>query len=466
MKKYMYKAGMLALFAGVLFTSCEPEVDYEFDPSSGEADFSKYVAVGNSLTAGYQDGGLYLEGQQSSFPAILAGQFAEAGGGEFVQPLFSEEQRNGSGYLRLAGFTQTGSPITESVTTNLAIRATSPQVLYTKYTGAAQNLGVPGIRVADIKTVGYGSDRGNAFFERLAENAGQTYLQYVESQSENLTFFTNWLGNNDVLGYATAGGFAGTLTDPGLFETNYGEMMDVLTRNEAKGLVMTIPDVTSIPFFTTVGPTVKATLQANNVPGMVALTGSGNTRIQFLTTDIQSGKAGSVLFTLTSSAYAGLIGRPTGKYWRDLAKQTNPSNPTLQLAGLLLNYGIDTTQAFGVSGGNPWPSALLLDAAEQGNVQTSTTTFNNIIKTEAQQHNVAVFDVNAYFNSIKNGFRIDEVNYSPAFITGNLFSLDGVHPNSRGYAILANEMIREINKKYNAQVPTVNVTNYRTVVFP
>jgi len=58
--------------------------------SSGSADFSKFVAIGDSLTAGYADGALYLSGQKNSFPAVLAAQFAKAGGGDFTQPLVSD----------------------------------------------------------------------------------------------------------------------------------------------------------------------------------------------------------------------------------------------------------------------------------------------------------------------------------------------------------------------------------------
>ncbi|MGB3779776.1 MAG: hypothetical protein WA960_15550, partial [Tunicatimonas sp.] len=35
----------------------------------GTADFTKYVALGNSLTAGFMDAALYTRGQQNSFPA-------------------------------------------------------------------------------------------------------------------------------------------------------------------------------------------------------------------------------------------------------------------------------------------------------------------------------------------------------------------------------------------------------------
>ncbi len=78
------------LIAVVFLISCEPEID-DFTISSGNADFSTYVAIGNSLTAGFADKDLYKSGQENSFPAILANQFKAAGGGEFKQPLMFDE---------------------------------------------------------------------------------------------------------------------------------------------------------------------------------------------------------------------------------------------------------------------------------------------------------------------------------------------------------------------------------------
>ncbi|MGI4806366.1 MAG: hypothetical protein ACRYFL_16480 [Janthinobacterium lividum] len=38
--------------------------------TSGSANFSRYIAVGNSITSGYADNGLYLAGQQMAFPEL------------------------------------------------------------------------------------------------------------------------------------------------------------------------------------------------------------------------------------------------------------------------------------------------------------------------------------------------------------------------------------------------------------
>ncbi|MFC5271068.1 SGNH/GDSL hydrolase family protein [Adhaeribacter terreus] len=473
MKKHITRSGLAALAAAAFLTGCDPEIDAP-EISKGDADFTRYVSVGNSLTSGYADGGLYRSGQINSYPNILAGQFKLAGGGDFPQPLFPEDKANGSGYLRLAGFNADGTPKIATVTDNLAIRGVNSKgtPLYIEYTGPVQNLGVPDIRIADIKTAGYGSTAGNPYFERITpdNNQNQTYLERVEAS--NPTFFTNWLGNNDVLGYATAGGMTGTasITDEATFRTNYEDLTKALTKSGAKGVVATIPDVTLIPFFTTVGPTLKATLAAKGLPGMIILTGSGNTKIPLPTTSIKDASGGTVLVPLTASAYLPLLGLPTAKYWRDLLKRQQL--PALALPVLLAQYGVtDTTKAFGFSMENPLPSSLILDNSEIANVTAATDKFNSIIKETASNNNLGVFDVNPFFTSILpvNGqpaLVINAVNYTPAFISGNIFSLDGVHLTPRGYALVANEFIKTINAKYNAKLPTVNVNAYNAVLFP
>ncbi|MEQ9208897.1 MAG: hypothetical protein RLN96_03495, partial [Pseudomonadales bacterium] len=82
----------------MITVSCEQEVIVATAPvvdtpdpitgTPGSADFSKFIAIGNSFVAGVQGGALFTEGQNNSLPAIMATQFAVSGvgGGAFVQP--------------------------------------------------------------------------------------------------------------------------------------------------------------------------------------------------------------------------------------------------------------------------------------------------------------------------------------------------------------------------------------------
>ena len=352
----------------------------------------------------------------------------------------------------------------------------APTFLYSEYTGTIQNLGVPGIRTSDLNIRGYGSVAGNAYFERITADANpfQSYLQRVAAS--NPTFFTYWLGNNDVLGFATAGGAASFLTDVDTFRVNTNRALTALVASGAKGVVCTVPDVTGIPFFTTVGPIAKARLTAANSAGFVAITGAGNTRKPIATADIRGADGvGRQLFTLTASPYLGLLGVVTTKYWRDLAVSQvrnpatggfNRTDYSIVLGGLYAGLQIDTTQAFG-SAGNPFPSTLLLDDLEQVSVAAATNSFNSTLIAAANARNLAVFDANTFFRSVATGgFTTNTVGNSAAFVSGNLFSLDGVHPTPRGYAVIANEMIKAINATYGAAVPRVDATSYRGVRFP
>ncbi|MDG1057544.1 MAG: G-D-S-L family lipolytic protein, partial [Flavobacteriaceae bacterium] len=58
--------------------------------TAGAADFSNYVAIGNSLTIGVTDNGVFRATQTNSYPNILAGQFSAVGGGEFVQAMTAD----------------------------------------------------------------------------------------------------------------------------------------------------------------------------------------------------------------------------------------------------------------------------------------------------------------------------------------------------------------------------------------
>lgn len=472
---------------------CQPDLTDEPKPSTGQADFSRYLAVGNSLTAGFTDNGLYREGQLTSYPSLLAGQFAQVGGGAFVQPFFADAQAAGSGYLRLTGFTAPtptaiSAPIIVPVPGNGG-RLSPVAPPYTKVTSAIHNFGVPGLRLADVQTAGLGNlatsprtaQTFNPYFERITpDGSNQSYFQRIKAEATGTTFFSYWLGNNDVLLFALAGAAAGGTTRTDTFTLKTNRMLNALTASGAKGVVVTIPETMGLPFFTAVGPTFRATLAlpANNVPSTAPFVyttgllspGQLNTRVSTTVASIRDASgAGNLLLTLTASPYVSLYGQPTGKYWRDFYQQALPSLPPTvpSLAVFLGAMRIDTTKAFGQHVDNPFPSTLVLDATEQTAIATATTDYNTALLAAANARNLAVFNANTFFRTLTfTGLVTNTVANTAGFISGNLFSLDGVHPTPRGYAVIANEMIKAINAHYGAAVPGVDATLYRGVRFP
>ncbi len=436
LKRHLY------IIAGVFFiAACKPEIKTPH-ATQGSANFSRYIAVGNSLTAGYADGGLYLEGQQNSYPSIMATQMQSVGGGSFSQPLFSTAQANGSGYLQLTGFNANGTPITAPVTTDLAIRGILPVpgfgnvTLYTKYTGNIENYGVPGIKLLNITYAPYGNLNG--FFERLLPGDAPTnttdYLDFVTAKP--FTFFSDWLGNNDALAYATSGGAGDVLTDENTFAQLYALSIAKLTANGAKGVVATIPDVTSIPYFNTV-----------TVGAIVAGIQKVNPAVQ-----------GIYINALVS----GTTYAPRVATANDLIVLTFPTSMVGQPVST--PYG---TLPYGLTPYTPIDNQYVLDANEIALTQEHVISFNNSIKSVAASKGLAVFDAYTFLNNVKqNGLVVDGVNLNSNYISGGLFSLDGVHLTPRGYSIVANEFIKAINTTYGSNIPLANVASFRGVKFP
>ena len=409
-------------------------------PSKGTADFTKYVAVGNSLTAGFADNGLYRNSQLSSYPNILAGQFRTVGGGDFVQPLFSEAQAAGSGYLKLIRVPNPADPT--SLLTSIAQVAPSAvrggtsgsgAPLLTQFTAPNQNLGVPGIQVADLLTVGYGSVQGNQYFERLLADPRTTYFQYVSDNLSGATFYSCWLGNNDALKYAVSGGVI-TPTPMPLFTTNFTALMNKLAEGGRKGVVVGIPNITAAPYFRTV--TVGLVLAQINLllrpsPAITALviqTANG----------VRPTQVGDLLMLPNALEYAKIGALTAGN-------RTGP-------------YGLSTA--------NPLPTQLVLDTGEVAALNTAVAAFNGVMKVQADAKGATYVDPNTAFSPITSeaGLVQNGITYTSRFIQGGVYSLDGLHLTPAGYALIANELIRSINANYSSTISPVNPGNYRRVL--
>ncbi|MFD2582039.1 SGNH/GDSL hydrolase family protein [Pedobacter vanadiisoli] len=428
MKKYILNSFVAA---AILFTAaCKPEIETPAGTTAGQANFSKYIAVGNSLTSGFADGGLYLEGQKVAYPNLIAAKMASVGGGTFTSPFFTDEHSNGSGYIALTALVN-GTPTLTQVTDKLAYRDAARHL--DKYNGEIQNLGIPGMRVDLSFDPTLTFSAANPYFERLLADAqvGKTnYFQFI--QGRNHTFFSLWLGNNDVLGYATNGAVTVTgdpttvLTDKVTFASLYSNLLNALTAGGQKGIVATIPDVTAIPYFNTVKPSLllAAAKAANPAAQAVFIqTGTGAVRVA---TDED-------LIRLPFQS-AGLFGQGT------------------------IPYGLHPL--------NPIESKWVLDKDEVIKVKDYVNSYNSSIKSLATSKGLAIADTYAYFNQVKTGLNIQGVGINAAFISGGAFSLDGIHLTPRGNAVIANVFIDAINAKYGSTIPTVDITQYRGVKFP
>lgn len=425
-----------------LFSSCSKTQFDEYETSAGTADFSNYISVGNSFTQGLQDGGLHNEfGQQdNSYPAIIAQQM----GTNFLQPTVIG---SGSGYMHLEyidGEIEVIKAYDIDISNNhpLAINYDPSFTNWVSNTVKYNNLGVGGINVRNITSNGNSND-ALIFHVLFGEGAGVglswngvngqpisafgrflewgdfgSKVEYIDNvTSSNATFFTNWLGINDAMSWAKEGGDdvsgSSVLTPLIEFREKYDTILDVFQAMGAQGLCATVHDITKTPFFTTV------TLDALGKDIWIK-EGADTTVIRIATDE------DLILLTALDA----------------------------------LGDGVGLTQA------DPLSHLVVLDRDEVVIVKNYTNDINGQIRASAAAHGYSIVDMYSFMNKLSSGMNFDGIALSTKYIEGGAYSLDGLHPNSMGYAMVANEFIRAINTNFSSTLQPVSVGSYRGITFP
>lgn len=470
-------------------------------PSPGTANFSKYVAIGSSTSAGFTDGALYPAGQSNSFPAIIATQLALAGGGQFNQPLISVGDgfggTNADGSLRGRSFINT---------TSGSIQFKAGSALVTS-AGSVSNFGVPGARLIDAPVAGYGTQ--NPFFGRFQSANSASILS--DAIASNPTLFTFWMGDNDVLGYATNGGAAGedfittnpnTLTSTDAFSSSIAAIFNAMGNNRP-GFVLNIPPVTILPFFQVVTssaagfrliPLDAATATAVNSAYAAYNGGLQAALTNGLITESERGRrvinfaAGNNAPVITDESLTNLsaLGLPS-------IRQADANDRYPLTASTVIGTRQTPSNPNSVIGvGVPVPDQFTLTFSEQVNVITRTAQLNAIIAAQvASRPNLTLVDMHPVSANLFGltpaqatglaltpagvqaadgvlGIRVEgatlvPLSLSATAIFSSVFSSDGIHPNGQGAAIIANEVIKAINQRFGATVPQAKVSNYPSI---
>ncbi|MFY8188817.1 MAG: G-D-S-L family lipolytic protein [Flavobacterium sp.] len=457
---------------------------------AGEADFSKYVALGNSLTAGFSDNALFRAGQANAYSKLLADQFALAGGGAFTYP----ETNDNVGGLLLGGNVIQGPRLIFNGSAPISLPGGVPTTEITNVlSGPFNNMGVPGAKSYHLLAPNYGNVAGvltgqaNPYFVRFASSPTTSII--ADAVAQNPTFFTLWIGNNDVLGYASSGGTGANqlgnpnpatyadndISDPTMFASVYENLVNALTANGAKGAVATLPYVNSAPFFTVVPhnpvPLDAATAQQLNTqligPLKQVLTALGQgDRLQLLVaasnnpllikdeslTDFSAQITGALTQAGFPAAQAAFFGQTYGQARHTVRNTTNRDYvllTTRSIIGSSTAPGPAPLNTYGVT--YPLQDQHVLTYDEVAQVKTATDAFNTTIRTIAETKNLAFIDVNVILTQLANGgVRFDNFHMTDAFVRGGTFSLDGIHLTARANAYIANQFAAAINAKYGS----------------
>ncbi|KXX68592.1 hypothetical protein [Flammeovirga sp. SJP92] len=570
LKRYrsLITAGVFALLM-----ACKPEVE-DFTPSGGSSngtpiDYTTYVALGNSLTAGVSDGAWLASSQVNSYPQLIANSLQQAGLGakDFAQPLITH---SGNEYFGQPLILTNAGPC---FTCTEAVVPTSN--IYADH-GGFHNMAVSGMKAIEVNNPALALGLYGYF---ASQPGASTVL--TDALALDPTFYTMWLGANDVLGYAQSGGSLGSeaITPQEDYEAAISSVLDAMDDKGAKGALLNIPDITEAALFNFIPSDLEGVLQlagqelSEPVLGLVngfmdnAIGGVKNPTITDLVTpsiDIGNGTMINVVAGVvaqiqgsvgdptyipkaveiaTAIVYAGayaeaIEGGASEEMAQAIANAYVASAEGQAAISLLVGIGIDASWASAsveeaisssdeymkangsypvftmesnqmpvydatsptqmrqttvgtkftllaqgkvsalvnvITGGGSLPDdlqevlpvptageALLADDVKK--VQEAVEGYNAFLKEQADARDLAYVDTKSIMSeAAQTGIIIDGVTYTTAYLSGNLFSLDGAHLTQRGYAVIGNLTIQAINAKYNAKIPQIQQNDFPVV---
>lgn len=527
--KNNYTTRVFALSLGILGFACEGVEDELVQEAidrntttttytAGEADFATYAALGGAYTAGFMDAALYDEGQMSAYPALLGQQLVAAG----LTISFSQPDIDAPNGFNIAiSGNDPANPEFGRFILDISIPGpvpVSPGNAITPFAGnkaELNNFGVPGATLASLLSPALAS---NPFYARFATSPGSSTV-VGDALAVEPTFFTLWSGSDEVLRYAQRGGVDTSpleLNPQAAFTAAYANVVGQLVQSGAKGVVINLPPALLTPFFRAIpwNPIPLSEEQAQALNGGFA---GYNAALDAIVANLGHDAADAARRKITYSSAAPNPILILDETLESLA----PKFDMLQQAGAItaaqrqalqpfvqarpatatdlvplstrpslgqdLNPAAPGTALLGIS--VPMGDQYILIPQEQAEVVTAEATYNAIIAGIADATpGVEMFDIQPLFADLAGltaaqaamlaltpaaqeaadgalGIVYEGVRIAPDFSPSGLFSTDGIHPNPRGHAIITNELIEFINSAYGSNIPSLNTTIYRTVLF-
>jgi hypothetical protein len=430
--------GLGAMIAIAACGDADSKLLVPVNPAGGDL-MARYVAIGNSITAGVQSGGINDSTQRQSYAFLVAQQ----AGTRFAYPSFNKLYPNGitGGCSAPLANWRTQNP-TDSL---IPLASRQPCLLRdaTKFTDVLNNLGVPFSYASDLLVSGPG----------LAyPQPPQVFILGGRSQIERAimadpTFVSVFIGNNETLLPATAGILTGFQSSPtavpipavpagAAWKTSFDAAMDSLLRAAPSlqgGVMVSAVKVANAPRFFSADSLAGASAAAvQRRADIGTFTGKGPPTV------VGCGAPG-VTGWLISIQYITAI--------RD--------------GSFPVNQIICNPAAAGTKGAG---DLFVLDPAEIAALDAATDSYNTAISAKATAFGWAYVDLNPLLAAQRTGTN-PAIPAVPNFVSntrdaatapfGALFSLDGAHPSAAGQKIIANAIIAAINAKYTKQIPLV-----------
>jgi hypothetical protein len=360
--------------------------------------FATTVVVGDSLSAGFENGSLLDSLEPNGWASLIAAQ------GNFSLPLPLIAPPGAPAVLQLESL---GPPPVITQESGITTGRDNPDV-------QPYNLSVPGQtldQAINLAPSALLTDDEDIITELiLGFPLGNNKSQMSEAIALSPSAVFVWIGNDDALN-GDEGGSAAAMTPLASFTSDFQQLLNSLhTQTKATLIVANIPDVTAVPYLTPAATVIAQVSAETGLPATQVATDLG-----IEDGDLVNATGLDEIQSAVTAIQQGQIPTP------------------LTETGFLTPTAIAAIQA----AVNQYNAAIAQEVTAVGGVLVDVHTFNA--------------------NLAQNGITINNYHATNAFL-GGLFGLDGLHPTNTGYALLANLFIDTMNSSLKTTIPEVNVT--------
>ncbi|HKW40592.1 MAG TPA: hypothetical protein VJN39_05025 [Gemmatimonadales bacterium] len=392
---------LLAAGLGFALWACQNDVLNSPSVSPYGAMFQRYVAMGNSVTAGVQSAGINDSTQRQSYAALIGNVMR---GDRFYYPSLNPPGCPPPLTNIFTGARVGGAGVT-STTCALRNAALPPYV---------SDVAVPGAETVDMLT--NGTPNSNPLTQLFL--GGRTQVQAM--MDARPTFVSVWAGNNDLLAAAEAGDTT-LATDTTAFRTSYAHALDSIAATGAQAILIAVGlghlyNNVVLPFFS----------------------------------------RGTTWFgAISSGAFAPAP--------LSVAANCAPPRGDTVLVSFAYGFGLVARASQGIPTTLDCAAPPVVEPAETRFLTLLQVKYNAIIQAEATARGFAYTDsVNFMMDSLAavppagSQFRpfpaVGAACSASPF--GLAFSCDGIHPSQGTQLLIARKIVRAINAKYNTTIST------------
>lgn len=382
------------------------------------------VAFGGGMTAGVMNGGITRESQQTNYTNLVAHQM---GIKNFEMPLFDKEHYNGTGYYVYRP-TESGHPQWDRVTNNTISAVPGNPPTMPEYMGKISNYALPD---GSAEVLVHGTWCENCELNKIVVPWFNRYIPRYPSQAfhkirEDVPynfaildeFFDWWINTIRLTGQVGVYSFNGSILNSGRIK-DY-PLNGVLNKGQ-KGVIFTVPRYQDLPY------------------------------MNWYSRHELAKRGWGLYISFNRNGIADQL--------------VDASRPLSMIPSAKLHHLFENFSRGGEFRVN-FEDVEVVDE-EEAFMSDPQLHYNGKIREYAAEKDLAVVDLFDLYQRIhQGGYKTDDGVPVDGTAYGNFFSSDGIYPTPLGQAIIANEVIKAINKHYGAKIPPIDIAGFVRTVDP